>query len=58
MKLPVPPAFTFNPARRRFVQGLVAGGVLASFPALLHAGSRLEGQAHTGTAPVLSGQIH
>lgn len=56
MKLPVPPTFTLNPTRRRFVQGLVAGGVLASFPALLHAGGRLENQTHTGTAPVLSGQ--
>ena len=34
----------------------MAGGVLASFPALLYAGSRLENQTHTGTAPVLSGQ--
>lgn len=56
MKLPVPPTFTLNPTRRRFMQGLVAGGVLASFPALLHAGGRLENQTHTGTAPVLSGQ--
>ena len=47
---------TFSATRRHFVQGLVAGGVLASFPALLHAGGRLENQTHTGTAPVLSGQ--
>ena len=47
---------TFSATRRHFVQGLVAGCLLASFLALLHAGVRLENQTHTGTAPVLSGQ--
>jgi CopA family copper-resistance protein len=46
----------FNSTRRRFVQGLAVGGVLAAFPALLHAEGKLKEQAHTGTAPMLSGQ--
>ncbi|WP_456299679.1 copper resistance system multicopper oxidase [Nitrogeniibacter aestuarii] len=40
-------------ARRRFVQGLAAGGVVASMPGLARAA--LENRAHTGTAPVLTG---
>jgi len=40
-------------ARRRFVQGLAAGGVVASMPGLARAA--LETRAHTGTAPVLTG---
>nr|WP_230971684.1 copper resistance system multicopper oxidase [Nitrogeniibacter aestuarii] len=39
--------------RRRFVQGLAAGGVVASMPGLARAA--LENRAHTGTAPVLTG---
>lgn len=45
-----------NVNRRRFVQGLAAGGVLAAFPAVLQAASRAGATlTHTGTAPVLSG---
>lgn len=41
--------------RRRFVQGLAAGGVLAGLPGLLQAGVPGAAQTTTGTAPVLSG---
>ena len=43
--------------RRRFVQGLVAGGVLAAFPSILHATSSLARETLTGNAPVLSGKV-
>lgn len=58
MKPPLPPLSTpFGLNRRRFVQGLAAGGVLAAFPALLQAaGSAGRELAHTGSAPVLSGR--
>lgn len=58
MKPPQQPfAFPINISRRRFVQGLAAGGVLAAFPAVLQAGSVEGGNlTHTGTAAVLSGQ--
>lgn len=43
--------------RRRFVQGLAAGGVLTTFPALLQAASGVRKElTQTGTAPLLSGQ--
>lgn len=48
-------------SRRRFVQGLAAGGVLANTPAWLHASNKAQGpaNAHTGSAPVLKGRdIH
>jgi len=48
-------------SRRRFVQGLAAGGVLATTPAWLYASNNAQGpaDAHTGSAPVLSGRdIH
>lgn len=48
-------------SRRRFVQGLAAGGVLATAPAWLYASNNAQGpaDAHTGSAPVLSGRdIH
>lgn len=41
--------------RRRFVQGLVAGGVLAGLPGLLQAGDVSAAQPVTGAAPVLRG---
>jgi CopA family copper-resistance protein len=41
--------------RRRFVQGLVAGGVLAGLPGLVHAGVAGNPAAITGAAPVLTG---
>ncbi|GGG47317.1 copper oxidase [Pseudohongiella nitratireducens] len=51
---PLPSPINVN--RRRFVQGLAAGGVLAAFPAVLQAASRAGATlTHTGTAPVLSG---
>ncbi|HBN13612.1 MAG: copper resistance protein CopA [Gammaproteobacteria bacterium] len=51
-----PLSFPINVNRRRFVQGLAAGGVLAAFPAVLQAASRAGATlTHTGTAPVLSG---
>ncbi|MEH6595529.1 MAG: copper resistance system multicopper oxidase [Colwellia polaris] len=43
--------------RRRFVQGLVAGGVLAAFPSIIHAASSLFTDTITGNAPELSGKI-
>lgn len=43
-----------NIGRRRFVQGLAAGGVLSSMPGLLHA-QQPNNSTHLGTAPVLSG---
>jgi len=54
LKLPVPPTFTLNPTRRRFVQGLAAGGVLAATPAWLQAA--VKGATALGSAPVLSGR--
>lgn len=49
------PSVISHPSRRRFVQGLVAGGVLAAMPGLLHARVNPD-LAHSGTAPVLSGR--
>lgn len=43
--------------RRRFVQGLIAGGVLAAFPSVLHAASSLVAGTITGTVPELSGEV-
>ena len=40
--------------RRRFVQGLAAGGILAGMPSLGRAASA--GHTQHGTAPVLSGK--
>jgi CopA family copper-resistance protein len=42
--------------RRRFVQGLIAGGVLASFPNLLNAASSMA-ETVTGIVPELSGNV-
>lgn len=42
-------------SRRRFVQGLAAGGVIATLPGLIYAGSRNE-SSRLGTPPVLSGR--
>tara|TARA_R110001583_G_scaffold11285_2_gene51358 strand:+ start:32120 stop:33940 length:1821 start_codon:yes stop_codon:yes gene_type:complete len=42
--------------RRRFVQGLIAGGVITAFPSILHAASFSVREALTGTAPELSGK--
>ena len=56
MKQPALPVAGFNPKRRRFVQGLAAGGVLTAFPALLYARSGTKDQLHTGTVPELRGQ--
>lgn len=56
MKLPINPISTFNPTRRRFVHGIAAGGVLASFPGLLYAMDNSKQLAYRGTAPVLTGQ--
>jgi CopA family copper-resistance protein len=44
-------------SRRRFVQGLAAGGVLATFPHIVQAGSRFRDNAFTGYAPELSGKV-
>ena len=43
-------------SRRRFVQGLAAGGVIASAPSLLHANEQKQ-QTQLGTAPELSGDV-
>lgn len=43
--------------RRRFVQGLVAGGVLAAAPNLLNAAMAAELGTLTGAAPELSGEV-
>ncbi|NQZ90433.1 MAG: copper resistance system multicopper oxidase [Colwellia sp.] len=43
--------------RRRFVQGLIAGGVLAAFPSILHATSSSAVRTITGNAPELSGKV-
>lgn len=43
--------------RRRFVQGLIVGGVLAAFPTVLHAASSLAASTLTGTVPELSGKV-
>lgn len=48
-----PPFKTLS--RRRFVQGLAAGGVLASMPGVLRAAAE-QGATRLGTAPVLSGR--
>ncbi|MBA6391535.1 copper resistance system multicopper oxidase [Colwellia sp. BRX10-3] len=42
--------------RRRFVQGLIAGGVLAAFPSIIHAASSLVANTITGNVPELSGK--
>ncbi len=54
MKIPKIPSAFPHASRRRFVQGLAAGGVLAAMPGLLNARAVQE-LAHSGTAPVLSG---
>ena len=43
-------------SRRRFVQGLAAGGVIATAPSMLHAKDKAL-EAQLGTAPELSGQL-
>ena len=43
-------------SRRRFVQGLAAGGVIATLPSLSYAGSQPASSQH-GTPPVLSGRV-
>lgn len=43
--------------RRRFVQGLIAGGVIAAFPSALHAASSLVAGTITGMVPELSGEV-
>ncbi len=49
------PAAPARASRRRFVQGLAAGGVLAGLPGLLHAAVSAPASTRTGAAPVLSG---
>ncbi|WP_291984744.1 copper resistance system multicopper oxidase [Candidatus Accumulibacter sp. ACC007] len=44
-----------HPPRRRFVQGLAAGGVLAGLPSFIGSALAAAGQGSTATAPVLSG---
>ena len=44
-------------SRRRFVQGLAIGGVIASFPHVVRAGSSFKDNAATGSAPELSGKV-
>ncbi|WP_341503802.1 copper resistance system multicopper oxidase [Gallaecimonas sp. GXIMD4217] len=56
MKTSRTPGRRFDPGRRRFVQGLVAGGVLLGMPGLLHARPE-PGATGTGTAPVLTGSV-
>lgn len=53
-KLPSLALPTFS--RRRFVQGLAAGGVVATLPSLAYAGSQPASSQH-GTPPVLSGRV-
>lgn len=48
-----PPPFVMS--RRRFVQGLVAGGVVASMPSFVKAATGQGVNTSTGTAPVLTG---
>ncbi|MBU3018236.1 copper resistance system multicopper oxidase [Paraglaciecola agarilytica] len=43
--------------RRRFVQGLIAGGVIAAFPSVLQARSSLGAGTLAGSAPELSGKV-
>lgn len=52
-KIWVPPPFTMS--RRCFVQGLVAGGVVAAMPSLVKAATGQGVNTSTGTAPVLTG---
>lgn len=51
------PLHQVSTPRRRFVQGLAAGGVLAAFPSILHAASSLVAGTITGTVPELSGEV-
>ena len=44
-------------SRRRFVQGLAVGGVLATFPHIVRAGSAFNDNAFTGYATELSGNV-
>ena len=44
-------------SRRRFVQGLAVGGVLATFPHIVRAGSAFKDNAFTGYATELSGNV-
>ncbi|MHB8759136.1 MAG: twin-arginine translocation signal domain-containing protein, partial [Thiobacillus sp.] len=46
---------TPNLPRRRFLQGLAAGGILLGAPALILPASAREAGTATGNAPVLSG---
>ncbi|QID17912.1 copper resistance system multicopper oxidase [Nitrogeniibacter mangrovi] len=52
-----PPNLIQAPARsrRRFVQGLVAGGVVAALPGMARADSAARGATRTGSAPELTG---
>ena len=50
---PIGTPVTLN--RRRFVQGLAAGGVLAGLPGLLHAAADRAPSTVTAAAPVLRG---
>jgi CopA family copper-resistance protein len=45
-----------HPPRRRFVQGLAAGGVLASLPSFVGSALAAVGQGSAAAAPVLSGE--
>jgi len=51
----VPPLLVPAPPRRRFVQGLAAGGVLLGLPSWGRAGGPPQPAARTGSATVLSG---
>ena len=44
-------------SRRRFVQGLAVGGVLASFPRIVQADSMTVANTLHGTAPEFSGKV-
>ena len=54
-RLPGFPAVPARISRRRFVQGLAAGGVLAALPGLVHTAVAPSVMTKTGAAPVLSG---
>ena len=47
--------FPSHMRRRRFVQGLAAGGVMLGLSPFAHAAGIVSSQARTGTAPVLTG---
>ncbi len=54
-RLPSFPAASARISRRRFVQGLAGGGVLAGLPGFVRAGLTGSASVQTGVAPVLSG---